>query len=64
MIAERAFARPSVGQPDLQGVWVNNSATPLERPKALEGRPFLVMTTILAGARLQEKNATEAARPK
>jgi hypothetical protein len=26
------------GQPDLQGVWVNNSATPLERPKALEGR--------------------------
>jgi hypothetical protein len=27
--------------PDLQGVWVNNSATPLERPKALEGRKFL-----------------------
>jgi hypothetical protein len=26
---------------DLQGVWVNNSATPLERPKALEGRQFL-----------------------
>ena len=23
------------GQPDLQGVWLNNSATPLERPKAL-----------------------------
>jgi hypothetical protein len=29
------------GQPDLQGVWVNNSATPLERPKALEGRSLL-----------------------
>src|SRR5688572_28208208 len=29
------------GQPDLQGVWLSNSATPLERPKALEGRPFL-----------------------
>ncbi len=29
------------GQPDLQGVWLNNSATPLERPKALEGRQFL-----------------------
>jgi len=29
------------GQPDLQGVWLNNSATPLERPKELEGRPFL-----------------------
>jgi hypothetical protein len=29
------------GQPDLQGVWLNRSATPLERPKALEGRQFL-----------------------
>ena len=29
------------GQPDLQGVWLNNSATPLERPKALEGRQLL-----------------------
>jgi hypothetical protein len=29
------------GHPDLQGVWVNHSATPLERPKELEGRPFL-----------------------
>ncbi len=29
------------GQPDLQGVWLSNSATPLERPKALEGKPFL-----------------------
>ena len=26
---------------DLQGVWVNNDATPFERPKALEGRQFL-----------------------
>src|SRR6266545_4546568 len=29
------------GHPDLQGVWLNNSATPLERPKLLEGRPLL-----------------------
>jgi hypothetical protein len=29
------------GQPDLQGVWWNNSATPLERPKELAGRQFL-----------------------
>jgi hypothetical protein len=29
------------GQPDLHGVWLNNSATPLERPKALEGKEFL-----------------------
>ena len=29
------------GQPDLQGIWLNNRATPLERPKALEGRASL-----------------------
>jgi hypothetical protein len=29
------------GQPDLQGVWLSNSATPLERPKALEGKAVL-----------------------
>jgi hypothetical protein len=29
------------GQPDLQGVWVNVSATPFERPKSLEGKQFL-----------------------
>lgn len=29
------------GQPDLQGVWLDSSATPLERPKALDGRQFL-----------------------
>src|SRR5271154_4135884 len=29
------------GRPDLQGNWVNRSATPLERPKQLEGRQFL-----------------------
>jgi len=35
------ITRTADGRPDLQGVWVNNSATPLERPKELEGRPFL-----------------------
>src|ERR1700686_4735077 len=29
------------GHPDLQGVWLSNGATPLERPKGLEGKPFL-----------------------
>jgi hypothetical protein len=33
--------RTAGGQPDLQGVWLNNGATPLERPKALEGKQFL-----------------------
>ena len=29
------------GHPDLQGIWLSNAATPLERPKQLEGRAFL-----------------------
>src|SRR5262249_40083661 len=30
--------RTAEGQPDLQGVWANNSVTPLERPEAFKGR--------------------------
>jgi hypothetical protein len=33
--------RTADGQPDLQGVWANNVATPLERPKALAGKTVL-----------------------
>jgi hypothetical protein len=33
--------RNTFGQPDLEGVWLSNSITPLERPKALEGRDRL-----------------------
>ena len=33
--------RTGDGQPDLQGVWANNSATPLERPEQLAGRETL-----------------------
>jgi hypothetical protein len=29
------------GQPDLQGTWENNSATPLERPRELADKPLL-----------------------
>jgi hypothetical protein len=28
------------GQPDLQGVWTNNTLTPLTRPKRLAGKEF------------------------
>src|SRR5207249_8999672 len=28
------------GQSDLQGVWTNNSVTPLQRPKELAGKEF------------------------
>jgi len=36
------------GQPDLQGVWANNNATPLERPKELAGRPYLTEQEVAA----------------
>jgi hypothetical protein len=36
-----AVARLANGQPDLQGTWENNSATPLERPAELAGKPLL-----------------------
>src|SRR5438552_7112008 len=28
------------GQPDLQGIWTNNTLTPLQRPKELAGKEF------------------------
>jgi hypothetical protein len=33
--------RAADGHPDLQGIWLAKTATPLERPKALEGRTSL-----------------------
>jgi hypothetical protein len=36
------------GQPDLQGVWANNNATPLERPVALAGKATLTETEVAA----------------
>ena len=29
------------GQPDLQGLWTNDTITPMERPASLQGRAFL-----------------------
>lgn len=37
----KAIPRTPDGHPDLQGIWVNNFATPFERPKELEGRQLL-----------------------
>ena len=50
--------RTPAGQPDLQGVWVSNSATPLERPEALEGRQFLTDEEV--AARQKEQNDLQA----
>src|SRR4030095_2883411 len=33
-------SRTPDGQPDLQGVWTNNTVTPLQRPKELAGKEF------------------------
>ena len=33
--------RTADGQPDLQGIWANNSATPMERPEQLAGKQTL-----------------------
>jgi hypothetical protein len=40
--------RTSDGKPDLQGIWANNNATPLERPKILEGRALLTEQEVAA----------------
>jgi hypothetical protein len=40
--------RTADGQPDLQGVWSNNNVTPLERPAALAGKPFLTDSEVAA----------------
>src|SRR5580704_12812140 len=46
--------RTADGKPDLQGVWANNTATPLERPKILAGREFLTEQEV---AELKKKAA-------
>jgi len=46
LYAQSAAAKPwsaphaADGHPDLQGLWTNNTLTPLERPKQLAGKPF------------------------
>ena len=48
--AVKTYAAPRTidGQPDLQGVWANNNATPLQRPKDLAGRTTLTDEEVIA----------------
>lgn len=59
--------RASDGHPDLQGIWVNNSATPFERPKELEGRAFLTDAEVVELNRRAKKifgsGTSDAAAP-
>ena len=43
-----SVARTPDGHPDLRGVWANNSATPLERPEAWEGKDRLTAEELAA----------------
>jgi hypothetical protein len=47
--------RTADGKPDLQGVWANNNATPLERPKSLAGRALLTSEEVDALRKRQEE---------
>ena len=40
--------RTSWGDPDLQGIWVGSTLTPLERPSEYEGRAFLTRDEVTA----------------
>jgi hypothetical protein len=50
--------RTADGQPDLQGVWTNNSVTPLERPKQLAAKEFYSEDELRALAK-QERERLE-----
>ena len=51
------IARTSWGDPDLQGIWVGSTLTPLERPAEYQGREFLSdeQVTVLETAALVEE---------
>jgi len=51
--------RTSFGHPDLEGTWENNSATPLERPAPLAGKPLLSDAELAA----MERRARERFSP-
>ena len=46
------------GQPDLQGLWTNDTITPIERPASMQGKAFLSSDEIAAmEARIAERRA-------
>ena len=55
--AKKAWTAPRTpeGQPDLQGVWTNNTVTPLERPKDLAGKEFYTDAELAAGMKKEHE---------
>jgi len=51
--------RTADGQPDLQGVWTNNTVTPLERPKELAGKEFYAEAELQALAKKERERLTK-----
>ena len=54
------------GDPDLQGIWTNETITPFERPASLANTPFLTeaeAAALEARASRQRETADDAARP-
>jgi hypothetical protein len=43
------------GKPDLEGVWTNNTVTPLERPKDLAGKEFYTDAELAAGMKKEHE---------
>src|SRR6266404_3684376 len=66
IFGQKAPPRTPDGKPDLQGIWTNNTVTPLERPKGLGTKEFYTDQELAArikqeGARLKENE--EEGRP-
>src|SRR5229473_4965447 len=51
--------RTADGQPDLQGVWTNNTVTPLERPKGLAGKEFYTDAELQALAKQERERLVQ-----
>src|SRR5579862_531985 len=52
-------ARTPDGQPDLQGVWTNNTVTPLQRPKQLAGKEFYTDAELQALAKQERERLSQ-----
>jgi hypothetical protein len=58
--------RTAWGDPDLQGIWTNETITPFERPTSLADKPFLTeaeAAALEARAADQREHADDVARP-